>query len=100
MPSRRFILSLLGSLLFLLPFRKRPAMASIFFKPKKKVKPRTPSDLFTEGDTALVKPNCVSGEKNPVTTNPEVVRATVETLYEQGAKKVYVGDMSALATIS
>lgn len=132
--SRRFILSLFGDLLFLLSFRKRPAMANIFFKPKKKMKPRIPPDLFTEGDKALVgaagggivkemireavsriggferlnikgktflvKPNCVSGEKNPATTNPEVVKAAVEIFYEQGAKKVYVGDMSALATLS
>ena len=97
--SRRFILSLFGVLLFLLSFRMRPAVANIFFKPKKKMKPRILSDLFTEGDKSLVsaagsgtvkemireavssiggferlnikgkrvlvKPNCVSGEKNP-----------------------------------
>jgi len=56
--------------------------------------------LKLKGKTVLVKPNCVSGEKNPATTNPEVVKAVVEILYEQEAKKVYVGDMSALATLS
>jgi len=52
------------------------------------------------GKTVLVKPNVVSGEPNPSTTNPEVVAALVEILYEEGAKKVYVGDMSALITLS
>ena len=109
-------------------------MANIFFKPKKKMKPRIQPEPFIErdkalvgvagsstikemikeavsliggferlklkGKTVLVKPNCVSGEKNPATTNPEVVKAVVEILYEQEAKKVYVGDMSALATLS
>ena len=132
--SRRFILSLLGSLFFFLTAGKRSAMANIFFKPKKKMKPIIPPDPFIEGDkalvgvagnstikemikeavsliggferlklkgkTVLVKPNCVSGEKNPATTNPEVVKAVVEILYEQEAKKIYVGDMSALATLS
>jgi len=159
--SRRFILSLLGSLFFFLTAGKRSAMANIFFKPKKKMRPRIPPEPFIEGDkalvgvaggavnpvrsspvgkqfapignlplseeasngvkemikeavsliggferlklkgkTVLVKPNCVSGEKNPATTNPEVVKAVVEILYEQEAKKIYVGDMSALATLS
>ncbi|MBI5561135.1 MAG: hypothetical protein HY883_07690, partial [Deltaproteobacteria bacterium] len=31
--------------------------------------------LGLEGKTVLVKPNVVSGERNPVTTNPQVVRA-------------------------
>lgn len=56
--------------------------------------------LKLTGKRVLVKPNCVSGEKNPATTNPEVVKAVVEILYEEGAKKVFVGDMSALRTIS
>src|SRR3989344_3797975 len=132
--SRRFILSLLGSLFFFLTAGKRSAMANIFFKPKKKMRPRIPPEPFIEGDkalvgvagnstikemikeavsliggferlklkgkTVLVKPNCVSGEKNPATTNPEVVKAVVEILYEQEAKKVYVGDMSAMLTLS
>lgn len=56
--------------------------------------------LGLKGKTVLVKPNVVSGETNPVTTNPEVVSAVVKLLYRNGAKKVYVGDMSALRTIS
>lgn len=56
-----------------------------------------------KGKTALVKPNVVSYKPSPTTTNPEVVRAMVKILYKEGAKKVYVGDMSAalyLATLS
>jgi uncharacterized protein (DUF362 family) len=46
--------------------------------------------------TVLVKPNIVGGRRNPTTTNPEVVRAMISILYEEGASKVFVGDMSAL----
>lgn len=53
-----------------------------------------------KGKSVLVKPNVVSGEPNPATTNPEVVRAVVKLLYEEGASKVVVGDMSALLTLS
>jgi len=56
-----------------------------------------------KGKTVLVKPNMVSYKPSPTTTNPEVVRAMVKILYEEGARKVYVGDMSAalyLSTIS
>src|SRR3972149_7430054 len=56
--------------------------------------------LKIKGKTVLVKPNVVSGEKNPATTNPEVVGAMVKILYEEGAKKVYVGDMSAMMILS
>ena len=52
--------------------------------------------LGIRGKTVLVKPNVVSGRKNPTTTNPAVVKAVVKILYEKGASKVYVGDMSAL----
>lgn len=56
--------------------------------------------LGLKGKTVLVKPNVVSGEGNPATTNPDVLGATVKLLYENGAGKVYVGDMSALFTLS
>jgi uncharacterized protein (DUF362 family) len=56
--------------------------------------------LGVKGKTILVKPNVVSGEKSPATTNPEVVGSVVKLLYKNGAKKVYVGDMSAFRTIS
>lgn len=49
--------------------------------------------------TVLVKPNVVSARGNPTTTNPEVVRAVVGLLYEEGASRVYVGDMSALGRL-
>jgi uncharacterized protein (DUF362 family) len=49
--------------------------------------------------TILVKPNVVSGEPPPATTNPKVVKAVIEILYSAGAKKVYVGEMSALLTL-
>lgn len=56
--------------------------------------------LKIKGKTVLVKPNVVSGERHPATTNPDVVGAMVKILYEEGAKKVYVGDMSAMLTLS
>lgn len=56
--------------------------------------------LGVKGKTILVKPNVVSGEKNPATTNPDVVGSLVKILYEYGAQKVYVGDMSAFRTLS
>ncbi len=56
--------------------------------------------LGLSGKTVLLKPNVVSGEANPATTNPEVVGAVVRAVSRRGAKKVYVGDMSALRTIS
>ncbi|MCL7487020.1 MAG: DUF362 domain-containing protein [Desulfobulbaceae bacterium] len=52
--------------------------------------------LEIKGKSVLVKPNVVGGRRHPTTTNPEVVRAVVELLYEAGASTVYVGDMSAL----
>ncbi|HYY23862.1 MAG TPA: DUF362 domain-containing protein, partial [Candidatus Udaeobacter sp.] len=55
--------------------------------------------LDFKAKTVLVKPNVVSGEPSPATTNPEVVKAVVEMLHSVGAKKVYVGDMSALLTL-
>lgn len=56
--------------------------------------------LDIKGRKVLVKPNVVSGEPHPTTTNPDVVGAVVKILYEHGASQVYVGDMSALATFS
>lgn len=56
--------------------------------------------LSPAGKTVLVKPNVVSGERSPATTNPEVVASVVRILYGYGAKKVYVGDMSAFSTLS
>ncbi len=52
--------------------------------------------LALRGKSVLVKPNVVGGNGHPTTTNPAVVAAVVSVLYEEGAGKVYVGDMSAL----
>lgn len=52
--------------------------------------------LKLKGREVIVKPNVNSDDAYPATTNPEVVRATVELLYEAGAKKVVVGDMSGV----
>lgn len=56
--------------------------------------------LALKGKSVLVKPNVVSGERNPATTSPEVVAAVVKALYREGASNVIVGDMSAFRTIS
>lgn len=55
--------------------------------------------ISVRGKTVLVKPNVVSGEPAPATTNPEVVGAVVRLLREAGAQKIYVGDMSALLAL-
>ena len=56
--------------------------------------------LGIKGKTVLVKPNVVNGEQSPTTTSPGVVASVVRLLYGEGAAKVYVGDMSALVTLS
>jgi uncharacterized protein (DUF362 family) len=55
--------------------------------------------LAVKGKTVLIKPNVVSGEPSPTTTNPVVVGSVVRLMYESGAGKVIVGDMSALLTL-
>ncbi|MBI3621592.1 MAG: DUF362 domain-containing protein [Nitrospirae bacterium] len=52
--------------------------------------------LSVRGKTVLVKPNVLSGEPPPATTNPEAVRSVVRLFREAGAKRVIVGDMSAM----
>jgi uncharacterized protein (DUF362 family) len=52
--------------------------------------------LGLSGKSVLVKPNVVGRNGNPTTTNPAVVAAVVRALYDAGAGKVYVGDMSAI----
>ena len=47
------------------------------------------------GKSVLLKPNIVSGALSPTTTNPKVVVAVTKILYESGARRVLVGDMSA-----
>jgi uncharacterized protein (DUF362 family) len=55
--------------------------------------------LQVAGKKVLVKPNIVSGTPSPTTTNPEVVQGVCEWLGKQGAKTVWVGDMSAVMTL-
>jgi uncharacterized protein (DUF362 family) len=52
--------------------------------------------LALKGKSVLVKPNVVGANKHPTTTNPAVVSEVARALYEEGAGKVFVGDMSAL----
>ena len=47
------------------------------------------------GKSVLLKPNILSSAPPPVTTNPNVIKAVTKILYESGAKRVLVGDMSA-----
>ncbi len=56
--------------------------------------------IDVKGKSVLVKPNVVTGDPSPTTTNPEVVNAVVRLLYEEGAKEVIVGDMSALMSLT
>jgi uncharacterized protein (DUF362 family) len=48
------------------------------------------------GKSVLLKPNILDGAPPPTTTNPKVIRAVAKLLYESGARRVLVGDMSAL----
>ncbi len=52
--------------------------------------------LALRGKSVLVKPNVVGANMHPTTTNPAVVSEVARALYEEGAGKVFVGDMSAL----
>lgn len=55
--------------------------------------------LGLRGQGVLVKPNVVSGEPPPATTDPRVVRAVVELAREAGAASLAVGDMSAVLAL-
>jgi uncharacterized protein (DUF362 family) len=55
--------------------------------------------LGLEGQRVLVKPNVVSGEPPPATTDPRVVKAVVELAREAGARSLAIGDMSAVLTL-
>lgn len=124
----------MGLFFLFLTSKWRDAMAQLFSRPKRRVRPQRFDNPYKEGGkafvcivrgkdimemvreavsliggfekidvkgkTVLVKPNVVSGEPNPATTNPEVVRAVVKLLKEHGAEKIIVGDMSAMLTLS
>ena len=51
--------------------------------------------LDVVGKSILLKPNILDGSPPPTTTNPQVIRAVAKILYESGAHRVLVGDMSA-----
>ena len=55
--------------------------------------------LGVKGARSLVKPNVVSGEAPPATTDPRVVRAVAELVRQAGASSVAVGDMSAVLAL-
>lgn len=52
------------------------------------------SKFIREGEKVFVKPN-LTGEREPSTgavTNPEVIKALIELIYEKRPAKVYLGD--------
>jgi uncharacterized protein (DUF362 family) len=53
-------------------------------------------ELDVLGKSILLKPNILDGSPPPTTTNPKVIRAVAKILYESGARRVLVGDMSVL----
>ena len=55
--------------------------------------------LGLRGMRTLVKPNVVSGEPPPATTDPRVVGAVIELAKAAGASTVSVGDMSAVLAL-
>lgn len=55
--------------------------------------------LDLRGRRALVKPNCVSGEPPPATTDPRVVRAVAELARAAGARDLAIGEMSAVLAL-
>lgn len=52
-----------------------------------------------KGKQALLKPNVVAADPPPTTTDPRVVKAVVNLLYQAGASKVVIGEMSAILTL-
>lgn len=51
---------------------------------------------LSRGDSVLVKPVCNSGNSYPATTDPVALRAMIGLLYERGAGRVIVADMSGV----
>ncbi len=49
-------------------------------------------DFIQDGQTVLIKPNVCGAVKNPGTTNPEVLYATIKLVAERGAKRIIVAD--------
>lgn len=55
--------------------------------------------LGVRGRDVLVKPNVVSGEPPPATTDPRVARAVLDLAREAGARRLWLGDMSAVLAL-
>lgn len=55
--------------------------------------------LDLKGRRALVKPNVVSGEGPPATTDPRVVTEVAELVKQAGASRLAIGDMSAVLAL-
>ena len=51
-------------------------------------------DFIKEGQTILIKPNVTGAAKNPTTTHPEVLYATIKLAAERGPKRIIVADRS------
>jgi uncharacterized protein (DUF362 family) len=49
-------------------------------------------DFIKAGQTVLIKPNVTGALKNPTTTHPEVLYATIKLVAERGAKRIIVAD--------
>lgn len=57
-------------------------------------------DFIKEGQTVLIKPNVTGAIKNPCTTNPEVLYATVKLVAERGPRRIIVADRCFSAQFS
>ncbi len=51
-------------------------------------------DFIKEGQTVLIKPNVTGALKNPTTTSPEVLYATIKLAAVHGPKRIIVADRS------
>jgi uncharacterized protein (DUF362 family) len=51
---------------------------------------------LSRGDSVLIKPACNSGNPYPATSDPVALRAMIRLLYERGAGRVVVADMSGV----
>ncbi len=56
--------------------------------------------FIKEGQTILIKPNVTGALKNPTTTSPEVLYATIKLVAERGPKRIIVADRSFSPVLS
>lgn len=52
------------------------------------------SKVVEKGDEILLKPNFNTGDASPGSSDPDLVKAVIELLYEYGASKVILGESS------